>query len=749
MCEKVDEFTVDERIMVEGGTPLATIWPNGVALLTRKFSLFVNHSVTKSGDACQRCAELRVSKTPICLCVLPPPHEDSSDVQVIVGTAEGPVLMVDRHEARDLALDDGPYIAFAVSSSGRLLACLSERGVFKVLSINDSLRPLDEANIECRKRPKQMVWCGDDCIALYFAVPTPSNSMQHILFVGGPQDDWIPYQYDTPLHLVSECDGCRIVGAHKVEFVQRVPQSTEAIFSIGNCDPPAMLCYALERYEKGDVCAQESLRLIKNDLGEAVETCIDAAQHEHDPAVVQSLLNAAVFGRHFLSSPPPPTRFVDTCRNLRICHDLRKAPIDMPLTVPQLERLGVSGLIMRLTHRQQHFLANRLCDWVGHPRDHVLFHWACERIRHARGSSCTDDQLCAAVLSKFQGCPGIGYAEVARVAAETHRPHLATMLLSHEPRSNAQIKVLLQLSREGDNDNQIMLRLAVERAAQSHDPDLLHSALVAACGGAPCRREADVQALVRLLREKPLDFQIIADMFGQTLQRGGQHERARGFYEQLGRGKQVAHSAVHQVFRKREVEERTKWLRFAREDFDRCDPGAPEAERSSMQFCALASAEEADLLKAQIVLDELSISKRWQKGPHRLAGLSLVDTLSKLIEIGEVVEADNLHTKMKMSDRRYWRIKVRALSESGNWEELNMMATHRSSPVGYELVVEAFLKHGQHDLAKPFVPKVKNPELQAAYYERMGMHEEARAARAQRHERAGPGRLLQNILRLS
>merc|ERR1712039_340309 len=147
--------------------------------------------------------------------------------------------------------------------------------------------------------------------------------------------------------------------------------------------------------------------------------------------------------------------------------------------------------------------------------------------------------------------------------------------------------------------------------------------------------------------------------------------------------------------------------------------------------------------------EEQSVMKRWLNGPHRFAGLSLVDTLVKLIAIGEVVEADNLRTKMKVSDRRYWRIKVRALSDSGNLSELNMMATHRSSPVGYELFVEAFLKHGRSDLAIPFVPRVKSPELQAVYYTQMGMEEEAQAARAQRQERAGPGKLLQNILRLS
>ena len=36
------------------------------------------------------------------------------------------------------------------------------------------------------------------------------------------------------------------------------------------------------------------------------------------------------------------------------------------------------------------------------------------------------------------------------VAAEMYRPHLATLLLNHEPRSHAQVQVLVQLSREGD-----------------------------------------------------------------------------------------------------------------------------------------------------------------------------------------------------------------------------------------------------------------------------------------------------------
>mmetsp|Transcript_58339 Transcript_58339/g.103681 ORF Transcript_58339/g.103681 Transcript_58339/m.103681 type:complete len:862 (+) Transcript_58339:8-2593(+) len=747
MCEPLHVFTIDERIKSEGGAISASLWPNGVAVLTRRFSLFVNASLTRSGDACFRCADLKVPSAPLCLCVLPPASDTSADIQVIVGTAEGPVLLADRHEARDIGLTDGPFMAFSVSSSGKLLACLSRKGVFKVLSITDDLQVLDVANLECRKKPKQMVWCGDDCIALYLAVPTPSNSVQHVLFVGGPQNDWIPYQYENPLHLVSECDGCRILGTYKVEFVQRVPPSTEAIFSIGSFDPPAMLCYALERYAKGDVCAQESLRPIKEDLSDAVATCIDAALCEHDPNTFKPLLDAAGFGRHFLTEPVDPDRNKDACKNLRICNDLRKAPIDIPMTVAQLEKLGIAGLALRLAQRHQHLLAFRICQWVGHPRNAVLFHWGRQKIRGAKGSPRTDEELFEVILAKFNDCPGIGYAEVARVAAEMYRPHLATMLLNHEPRSHAQVQVLLQLAREGDQENsEMMLRLAVEKAAQSWDPDLIHGAISAACGGDPCGRSADIQALARLIKERPQELQVVSDVFVTALLSGEQFDRARMYYDQIDRGRQSAVVAVHEVFRRREVEERIKWLRRAKDFFGMNDASASEAEKLSLQFSAQATAEESELLKAQAALEEQAETKRWLNGPHRFAGLSLTSTLVKLIELGEVVEADNLHTQMKVADKRYWRMKVRALSNAGNLSELNMLATHRSSPIGYELFIEAFLKHGRNDLAIPFVTKVKSSDQQAIYYSRMGMEEEAQRARMQGQERTGAGRLLQNIL---
>lgn len=291
----------------------------------------------------------------------------------------------------------------------------------------------------------------------------------------------------------------------------------------------------------------------------------------------------------------------------------------------------------------------------------------------------------------------------------------------------------------------------MQKAAQSCDPELLHGAISAACGGDPCGRAADMQSVVQLIKEHPQDLQAVGDVFSAMLQRNERFDRDRAFQEQLGRVRQAAYTALLDVFRKREADDRMKWLRFVRDLLGQSDAGASEAERTSMQFVVQASSEEADLLKAQIGLEEQAVMKRWPNGPHRFVGLPLITTLKKCIELGETGEADNLKNTMKVSDKRYWRIKVQALAECKNWMELQAMAMQRTLPagLGYEVYVEAYLRHGEHEKALPFVQKVKSPDLQASFYSRMGMEEEAAAARARSQERAGPARLLQNMLRLS
>ena len=55
---------------------------------------------------------------------------------------------------------------------------------------------------------------------------------------------------------------------------------------------------------------------------------------------------------------------------------------------------------------------------------------------------------------------------------------------------------------------------------------------------------------------------------------------------------------------------------------------------------------------------------------------------------------------------RYWLLKIRALAEAGFWQVLEAFAGEKKSPVGYRPFVEACLKYGTAEQARPFLPKV-------------------------------------------
>ena len=54
-----------------------------------------------------------------------------------------------------------------------------------------------------------------------------------------------------------------------------------------------------------------------------------------------------------------------------------------------------------------------------------------------------------------------------------------------------------------------MLRLALDKAARSWDPDLMNSAISAACMGDPCERGSDIQNCARLIKEKLYELQVV------------------------------------------------------------------------------------------------------------------------------------------------------------------------------------------------------------------------------------------------
>lgn len=73
---------------------------------------------------------------------------------------------------------------------------------------------------------------------------------------------------------------------------------------------------------------------IRQDLVEAVDTCIDAAAREFDLAWQKKLLKAASFGKTFLDLYNP-AEFVNISQILRVLNAVRFYEIGIPITYEQ------------------------------------------------------------------------------------------------------------------------------------------------------------------------------------------------------------------------------------------------------------------------------------------------------------------------------------------------------------------------------------------------------------------------------
>lgn len=180
-----------------------------------------------------------------------------------------------------------------------------------------------------------------------------------------------------------------------------------------------------------------------NQLEEAVAHCLDAAVAEYDADAQARYLRAASYGKCFFDEKQSlrfADRFVDAARKLRVMNSLRAPDVGIPITSQQYDHVGPEGAVVRLVARWQHFLALRICDYLRVPRERVLLHWACERVRAgvARGES--DERIRDVVRAKLVGTRGVPYADVALAAGRAERPRLATMLLECEPRAADQVR---------------------------------------------------------------------------------------------------------------------------------------------------------------------------------------------------------------------------------------------------------------------------------------------------------------------
>ena len=284
---------------------------------------------------------------------------------------------------------------------------------------------------------------------------------------------------------MTEYDGARLITNDFCEFLERVPSDSLQVFGhASESSPASILLDAVGQLEIESPKADDYIQLIRGNLTEAVDTCVNAAGREFDVKWQKRLLKAASFGKSVLDIYNSDD-FVDMCETLRVLNAVRDYEIGMPLTFEQYHRLTPERLIQRLLSRHDYLLALKIAGYLKLPSDRIYVHWASAKVRIGGED---DDTICRLVVQRLSGKPGISFEEIARAAYHEGRIRLATELLNHEPRGGRQVPLLLDMEED---------ELALDKAIESGDTDLTLSVLL------KLKKKLPLAAFFRVINARP------------------------------------------------------------------------------------------------------------------------------------------------------------------------------------------------------------------------------------------------------
>ncbi|XP_074848263.1 vacuolar protein sorting-associated protein 16 homolog [Carettochelys insculpta] len=670
-CEFQRHFSMGNEVLqnhVREAKVFHTQYGTGVAILTgaHRFSLTTNIIDLKL----RRMPEVPgLQKPPSCWAVL------SQDRVTLVLLAIGQDLyLLDNTSCSvvtppGMSPQAGAYLQMAVSFTYRYLALFTDTG-YLWMGTASLKEKLGEFSCDIRAPPRQMVWCA-----------RPRSKQRAVvvawdrrLLVAGHSKECIQFVLDEDSYLVPELDGVRIFSRTTHEFLHEIPEASEEIFKIASMAPGALLLEAQREYEKESQKADEYLWEIKDQklLAEAVRQCIEAACYEHEPETQKSLLRAASFGKCFLDKFPPES-FVRTCRDLRVLNAIRDYQIGMPLTFAQYKQLTIEVLLDRLVLRRLYPLAIKICEYLRLSEfqgvSRILAHWACYKVQQKDKS---DEEVAQAINQKLGDTPGISYSEIAARAYDCGRTELAIKLLEYEPRSGEQVPLLLKMKKS---------QLALNKAIESGDTDLAYTVVL------HLKNELNRGTFFMTLQKQPVALSLYRQFCKHQ-----ELETLKDLYNQDDDHQELGNFHVHSSYSsEKRLEGRLAALQNAVDEY----------YKAKNEFAAKATEEQIKLLRMQRRLQD-DLDKPY-------VDYSLHDTVYSLILEGSHKRAEQLYREFRIPDKRFWWLKVSALAERADWEELEKFSKSKKSPIGYLPFVEICMKHHSRHEARKYAARV-SPE---------------------------------------
>lgn len=565
--------------------------------------------------------------------VIAPEHTSSRSVEVILAI-DKTIYVTDAAECEDRQLEAGPFRHIGVSPNGKFIALYTDDGKVWVIS-SDFQDRFSEYNSKVKTPPRDLQWCGNNAVALAW------EDEVHLV---GPNGAATEYFYNSFVHLLPDVDGLRVITNDVCEFVQKVPEASEEVFRLGSTSPGSVLLDAVEQLEKKSPKADDNIQLIRPNLDEAVDACIRAAGQEYSVHWQKQLLKAASFGKSVLDFYNSDD-FVDLTETLRVLNAVRFFEVGLPLSYDQYIRLTPERLVQRLVNRQDYLLALRISEYLHLPVDRIYVHWARQKVRTA---TTNEDMICEEIVRKLNGKRGISFEEVARAAYDEGRGKLATDLLEHEPRAGKQVPLLLSIGEDS---------VALDKAIESGDTDLVFHVLLT------LKRKVPLATFFRTINSRPVATAIV-----ESSAIDQDRELLKDLYYQDDRRADGSNLLLSEALSAGDVGPSADKLKMA----------AKLLRDSKEHATQVAALEDAQKL--------LRFQEAFEKDLNdRFVGLSVNETMSKLIKAGHMKRSQKVQTEFKVSDKTYAWVRLRALVVRRDWRELEEISRTRKSPIGWEV----------------------------------------------------------------
>lgn len=748
----------------------AKMWSEGIAAFTKKGRLWVATDIFKKeqpwikynsgGIKYIHCMEVLPHDIQPQVIIAPDEEstgqeeeeEEDTSQKRIGKKMKKTVFVCTEKTSLDLKSKEGPFRCISLSPSGNYIALYNEEGDVSVVS-NDFKNYYLKYKTKIRVRnkikgsdlqivPKQLLWCGELSVLVYYERPLGDDS-KSLLYMVGCFGNTASFDYETPIVLCQEIDCARIFSNTSCEILEQVNDYSVDIFRIGSIEPSALLYDAYIDYKMKKPSSIKTVMAIRKrtlseqekipPLEKASLDCLLAACHEFLPSekkeesLQQTLLKAASYGRSFSDYKSNDVfNFSQICRELRVLNSVRDKSCGIPITYNQYKCLTSKALVSRLAKLNKHYLAINICDYLNIDRTEILIDWGC--VKAKLNPKFTDendedskkakeewlDETTKEIKEKLQD---VSLAQVSLTAYESRNPKLAKKLLGS-----------LKVEEKGENyhdfnlaPDQVPLFLkmeeieaSLERAISSLDTDYVYLVILFIL------KKGDKKFLYEKLRGSSYLRRLFV-AYCSKIEEKEEKEILLSFYNSVLKYRSIGFYKIKESFSLLPDEKKfTQKLKDSVKEFSKVSKNPIDLQITEEQIKLMEFQQ-----KLYKEIDNQNVTEKLKDEDRQLIeNASINETFFFcLLKQKENKEIRKIGFEMKrdfnISEKTYWFLKVRALAQLKTFDQLEKFVfkeKEKSSPIGYIPIVDICLSHGKEEEAMKYIPFINDTPTKVEYY---------------------------------